>query len=138
MTSGVYNRRYGTKGSLMTTENQGSVTATVVTVKEESFLDNRLELDALLRKLKTASNKAVQALEAALASPDEKIRVAAADKLLAFYVQTAKDVNADQIQRLIAELKLNGGRGKRLIPLEQGGEAGKPRPIVDFTTVREV
>jgi hypothetical protein len=124
----------------MTTQENGSVTATVVTTREESFLTDKLKLDKLLRSLATASKKAVEALETALNSQDEKVRVAAADKLLAFYVSTAKEVNNDQIQRLIAELKLNGGRGKRLIPLEHGGEgqSGRPRPVVDFETIRDV
>ena len=123
----------------MTTQENGSVTATVVTTKEQSFLDDKLKLDKLLRELSKASKKAVDALESALSSPDEKIRVAAADKLLAFYVATAKEVNNDQIQRLIAELKLNGGRGKRLVELPNGdAPAGSKRPLVDFTTIREV
>lgn len=122
----------------MTTQENGSVTATVVTTKEQSFLDDKLKLDKLLRELGKASKKAVDALESALSSQDEKIRVAAADKLLAFYVATAKEVNNDQIQRLIAELKLNGGRGKRLVELPNGETGGPKRPLVDFTTIREV
>lgn len=121
----------------MTTQENGSVTASIVTTKEQSFLDDKLKLDKLLRSLDKASKAAVAALESALTSTDEKIRVAAADKLLAFYVATAKEVNNDQIQRLIAELKLNGGRGKRLVELPNGDT--KPnRPLVDFQTIREV
>lgn len=124
----------------MTTQDTGSVTATIVTTKEQSFLDDKLKLDKLLRSLGTASKAAITALEDALKSQDEKVRVAAADKLLAFYIATAKEVNNDQIQRLIAEIKLNGGGTKKLVPLSNDPEArgGKSRPLVDFGTIREV
>lgn len=118
-------------------ENQGSVA--VVTVKEQSFLDNdglKQKLGPLLKSLKTASKAAIEVLEKALESPDEKVRVSAAEKLLQFYMQTAKEINNDQVQRLIAELKLHPNR-KPMTPVGNS-PSGAPKPIVDFSTIRDV
>lgn len=124
-------------------ENQGSVA--VVTTKEQSFLDDSLKkaLSPILKALRPASTKAVKVLEDILddEKADVKLKASAAEKLLSFYMQTIKDINSDQVQRLIAELKL-GPKGKMLIPVgqtpAQGEEPtpGKRKPIVDFTTIR--
>lgn len=98
-----------------------------------SFLKQSIDLKRLLKDVSRQSKPAVDALVGLLSSKDEKVRLAAAKSLLDLQVSVAKEVNQDQIQRLIAEFKLNSANGKSLVPLEEDD-----RPMVDFTTIREV
>lgn len=75
---------------------------------EPLFVKKTHELDKLVRSLKKISTKAVTVLEAGLSSPDEKIRMMAADKLLKFFMDTSKEVSQDALNRLILEIKANG------------------------------
>lgn len=109
-------------------------TSVVVELKQEpqSFLTQSIDLKRLLKDVSKQSKPAVDALVKLLASQDEKIRLSAAKALLDLQVSVAKEINADQMQRLVAELKLSGG-SKRLVEVEEDN-----RPLVDFTTIREV
>lgn len=102
-----------------------------------SFLEDKIDLRRLVREISRASGPAVDALVKLLESPDDRVRLQAATKLVEFQVQVAKEISSDQMQRLIAEIKLvrDGGQGgkKKLIPVEQ-----PRRPLVDFGTIREV
>lgn len=76
--------------------------------KEQSLFKKTHELAKMLRSIKKVSDKAIKVLEMGLESEDEKIRMQAAQQLLKFYVDTAKEVNQDQINRLILEIKSTG------------------------------
>lgn len=89
------------------------------------------ELSKLLRNLTKESEAAVQVLVALLESKDEKTRMNAASKLLDMQKDISEAINKDEITRLLAELKLNGGGVRNLIPEDD-------TPLVDFTTVQEV
>ena len=113
----------------------GSVELVVETrVQELSFLDQSVELKTVARKLTQASSKAVEVLLKCLESKDERVQLQAATKLLEFHVTVAKEISHDQLQRLIAEIKL----AKNPAKLVDAANAGKKRPVVDFTTIREI
>jgi len=99
-----------------------------------SFLADSVDLKATARLLKAASKPAVDALLACLESSDERIKLSAASKLLEYGVDVAKAVSQDQLQRLVAEIKLKHNPTNRLI------EDNKPTNtvLVDFSTIREI
>lgn len=122
----------------MSEETSGSVQLTVVTQEPTpSFLSDSVQLKKLLRELTKASKEAIDVLVKGLESNDEKTRIMCADKIIQFQISTAKTVNDDSLQRLIAEIKLRNPQVKK-IDSEEDEEAGSKRPIVDFTTIRRV
>lgn len=76
--------------------------------KSQSLFKSTHELKGMVRSLKKLSEKAIQTLELALDSEDEKLRVTAAQQLLKFYMDSSKEVNQDSLNRLILEVKTNG------------------------------
>ena len=116
-------------------ENSMTITA-VVQEKNPTFLDDEVQLKKLAKQLATASKEAIDVLLELLKSKDERVRMQAAMKLIEFDIDVKKAISQDQIQRLIAEIKLNRGGG--LQQLQAGEEQSKKRPIVDFSTIRSV
>jgi hypothetical protein len=117
--------------------NHDSSTASVVVVMQEeapSFLTNSVDLKKLHTDIKRHSKAAIDALVSMLDSTDPKIKLTAATKLLEFQVSVAKELSSDQMQRLIAEVKLVKSPKSNLVPVEDQ----KARPLVDFTTIRSV
>lgn len=119
------------------TDSTGSV-AVVLQEENPSFIVGGLDLKKLLRDLSRHSKDAIDKIVALMASKDEKVALAAAKTLLEMQTQVAKDMNTDQLQRLIAQVKLNLGGGKRLIPVKGEDEEDSGKPVVDFTTIRQV
>ena len=122
-------------------ENKGSTVMVVETQTAlPSFLDDKLDLKKVARDISKASSKAVEVLLKLLESKDEKVRLTAATKLVEFQVQIAKEVSNDQLQRLIAEIKLVRGAGRKtsLVPLQDGGKRENTTPMVDFSRVRAI
>lgn len=120
------------------TDSTGSV-AVVLQEENPSFLVGGLDLKKLLRDLSKHSKTAIDKIVVLMESKDEKVALAAAKTLLEMQTQVAKDMNTDQLQRLIAQVKLNLGGGKRLIPLKGEEEDEENRkPVVDFTTIQAV
>jgi len=115
------------------------MSSVVVVTQEEnpSFLTDNIDLKKLHKELSKVSKEAIDVLLACLKSQDERLRMSAATKLLEFQVTVSKEINTDQMQRLIAEIKLNHGPKGRLTPLD-GEEEEKPRPIVDFSNIRSI
>lgn len=116
---------------------QTDSTVVVVELKEEkqSFLTGSLDLKRLLREVSRQSKPAVDALVLLLASKDEKIRLTAAIKLLELQVSVAKEINTDQIQRLIAELKYNPTGKKNLVAVD---DDDSDKPLVDFHNIQKI
>lgn len=108
----------------------------VVVTEERNFLAGTLDLKALGRQLKGLSKKALDKIEALLENPDPKMQLAAAQFLINMQIQVTKDMNTDQLQRLIAQVKLGSGR-RELIPVNPEDEEDKP-PQLDFSTIRAV
>ncbi len=102
-----------------------------------NFLKTDHELAAVLKSLDKASKAAVKFLEGVLT--DEKAdglrKQQAAEKILTFYLQASKQMNDDDMARLIAQAKLGNGKG-RSVGLT-GGERPEA-PALDFDTVRKV
>jgi len=115
--------------------DQAVSTSVMVELQQEvpSFLTQSIDLKRLLRDVSKQARPALDALIGLLASKDEKIRLTAAKTLLELQVSVAKEINTDQMQRLIAEVKLTGA-SKRLVPIGEDDN----RPLVDFTTIREI
>lgn len=111
-------------------------TTSVVVVQEEStsFTGKGMGLDLkkLLRDLTKHGTAAIEKLVALMGSEDHKVALTAAKTLLEMQVQVAKDMNTDQLQRLIAQVKL--GATKRLVNAK-GEEDDDGKPIVDFTNI---
>lgn len=85
-------------------------------------------LKDVLKKLNKESEGAVEMIVAVMnsAEADDKTKLAAASKLLDLQRQVAQDINQDELQRLIANVKFGGPR-----QLEMDDDT----PDVDFTQV---
>lgn len=107
-----------------------------MTVSEQtaSFTTTALDLKDLLKNLAKHGKKAAQKLADGLESKDEKIAQTAAIKLLELQVEVAKQINNDQLNRLVAQVKLGNGKSVKEISLDED----KGRPLVDFATIQEV
>jgi hypothetical protein len=100
---------------------------------EPSFVLDSIDLKQLQSNLKRVSKAAVDVLIKCLESEDEKMRMQAAKMLLEFQITVAKEISADQMSRLIAEVKLSRNPQGRI------AEGDKPQaPLVDFDNIREV
>jgi hypothetical protein len=122
----------------MDDEDSGStVNLVVATQGSSSFLTDSVELKDVAKKLSKASKTAVEILSKCLESKDERVRMQAATKLLEFHVTVAKEISHDQMQRLIAEIKVARAPGNKLIGADYPGD-DKKKPIVDFTTIRQI
>jgi hypothetical protein len=118
----------------MEPENSGSTTV-ALKVKSVSFLDDSVKLGTLSRELSKSSKDAINVLVAMLESQDMRLRFQAATKLLEFDIDVKKAISSDQIQRVIAEIKLNGASGSKTLTLD---DDKAKRPLVDFGTIRSI
>lgn len=121
-------------------EEKSSTVSLVVETQPElpSFLDDKIDLKKLAREISKATSAAVEVLLKLLESKDERVRLEAAKKLVDLQVQIAKEISTDQMNRLIAEIKLVRAPQKNLIEAPDGGNGDKPKPVVDFTTIRTI
>lgn len=88
------------------------------------------DLTKLLRSLNKESDDVVEILVELTKSQDEKIKLAAASKLVDLQVEVAELINKDGLQRLLLESKnTNAARG--LAPEDDD------TPQIDFTTIVE-
>lgn len=98
----------------------------LVSATPKSLFKKKHELAKLVRDLKKVSQKAIDILEEGLSSPDERVRMMAADKLLKFYMDAANDVRQDEIKSILLDVKMNGLIG-------QGSTAEDDNtPVLDF------
>jgi hypothetical protein len=122
----------------MTTETSGMTVTAVIQEQNISFLSENAQLKSLAKEIGKATKPAIAMLVKLLDSKDEKIQMQAAIKLLEFDIDIQKTISQDQMQRLIAEIKLNrpGGNLKQ-IPVNADGTPARQPPMVDFNTIRE-
>ena len=116
----------------MEPEKSGSTTV-ALQVKKRTFLEDEIQLKVLSRELGRASKDAVAVLVKALESKDQRIQMQAAVKLIEFDVEVKRAISSDQIQRVIAEIKVGGG--SKTLELEDGN---KKKPIVNFNEIRSI
>lgn len=118
-------------GVPMSDQDGSTGSGAVVLTDVPDFLDTPADLKKLLRSVSAQAKPAVEALVGLLVSKDEKIRLTAATKLLELQMMIAKEINSDNLNRLIAQVKIGN---KKLFP----GSDDPDKPLVDFTTVRSV
>ena len=87
-------------------------------------------LSKLLKSLTAESQDAVDMLVALMASKDEKIKLAAATKLLEFQESVAKSVENDALMRVMANAKYGGPK--------QLDYEDDESPEVDFSVVQKI
>ena len=116
----------------MEPENSGSVVV-ALQIKKSTFLDTEIDLKKLDKELSKVSKDAVDVLTEMLKHTDVRIRMQAATKLLELGLEVKKTISSDQIQRVIAEIKLGGG--SKTLEIE---DAAKKRPIVNFSEIRSI
>ena len=118
----------------------GSVSVNVITQEANpSFLTDSIQLKKLLKDLNKASTKALETLITVMdTTKDEKLKAQCAKDILQMTVQTNKEVNTDQMQRLIAEIKLCRNPQNRTIQLEDADSEKTAPPIVNFGVIKVV
>lgn len=122
----------------MSDQTNGSKLSVYVPEKNPSFLKDELQLKKLLKSLDKASKTAVDALLLIMETTnDDKLKAACAKDLLAFYIETSKAQNADKMQRMIAEIRLNRQQPNTLVPLGDDDKARK-KPLVDFHNIQNI
>jgi uncharacterized protein with PIN domain len=122
----------------MQEENETPETGSIDTDQIITFLKDDHELAKLAKALDKASLKAVEFLKTVL--EDEKAdslrRQQAAEKILSFALAANKQINDENMARLIAQARL--GKGKKPITLTPGEKPQQQGPRLDFNNVREV
>lgn len=101
-------------------------------LEQQSFLTTNLDLKRLLKATTKQQKIAIDTLVKLCASEDHAVALKAARALVEFQIQVAKEINEDQLKRLIAELKV-ANNPKTLVP-----EDKKKRVTVDFNNLIEV
>lgn len=102
----------------------------LVPTKQQAIFKKDHELKKLVSSLKKISKKAIETLERGLDSEDERVRMLAAEKLLKFYVDVSNEVNADELKRLLLEVKANG-----LIGAGSTAQEDDDSPALDFDNI---
>ena len=71
-------------------------------------------------------------------TPDDRLKAQCAKDILAMTIATNKEISQDQMQRLIAEIKLNRAPQTKQIPVDSDDDTeDKPsKPVVDFSVIR--
>lgn len=119
----------------------------LVTTKSKPLFRKKHELAKLVRDLKKVSARAVEVLEAGLSSQDERVRMIAAEKLLKFYADTAKEVADDDLKRLLLDIKVGGmvGQGSTAddddtpaLNFDEIHEDFRNATVVDMSNVSEI
>lgn len=87
-------------------------------------------LSKLLKSLTAESQDAVDTLVALMKSTDQKIKLAAATKLLEFQESVAKSIENDSLMRIMANAKYGGPK--------QLDYEDDDSPDVDFSVVQQV
>jgi hypothetical protein len=80
----------------------------LVEARAQPIFKKEHELTDLLKKLKKLSKKTIEVLEQGLESKDERIKQQAANKIMDYLISMSKEVNQDQLARLVLEVKTSG------------------------------
>lgn len=109
---------------------------TVETKELPTFIRKKHELDKLLKTLEKASPSAVKLLEDTMADEEVplKTRIECATKIIEFHTGTVQKINADEMARLVAEVKLGSNARSKNLKLEDKPDV----PELNFDDVREV
>jgi hypothetical protein len=102
-----------------------------VPTKAQPIFKKEHELLGVLKKLKKLTAKALEVLEQGLNSEDEKLRHSSAKLIIDYYTATAKEVNNDQLSRLVLDIKAQGLVGAGTTAQEDN------TPILNFDEIHE-
>jgi hypothetical protein len=102
----------------------------LVPTQEKPLFSKKHELSKLVRDLKKLSTKALSVLEKGLDSPDERVRMIAAEKLLKFYTDGAESIRADEIKSLLLDIRAGGLIGKG-----SAADDDDDTPALDFENI---
>jgi len=94
-----------------------------------SFIREEHELSKLSKNIRKLNTKALAVLEDSLSDEDPKIRMEAAKTLLKMDIDISKIINEDAMNRIIAELKVNG---------EVKEIKSNNTPLIDFNNIQDV
>ena len=94
-----------------------------------SFIREEHELSKLSKNIRKLNSKALAVLEDSLSDEDPKIRMEAAKTLLKMDIDISKIINEDAMNRIIAELKVNG---------EVKEIKSNNTPLIDFNNIQDV
>lgn len=121
-------------------EENNTKTLKVVEEQPVTFLKSSPhELQRVMRSLTTASVAASDFLQTVMKDKDidPKIRVDAAKAIISLGIASSKELNADSLQRLVAQYRMQNPQTKLLV--DDSGRAEKPKPpIVDFSTIKNI
>jgi len=114
------------------------MTEEVVVVKETtpSFIRRTGELTKTQKRLSKLSESMIDFLLSKVEDEgvDLKLRMQYADKLLSYHVDVSKLVNQDNLQRMVAEIKIAGK-----LPLSGDASGNKTtQPVIDFDNIISV
>jgi hypothetical protein len=120
----------------LSTETTGPVSVTVVQqAQPQSFLTEKINLTKLQSKLNKAAEKALDTLISIMEeTEDEALKARCARDIIGMGIDVTKEINQDQFQRLLAEIKFSRPTTKTLAVETE--ESKVNRPTVDFTTIR--
>jgi hypothetical protein len=119
----------------------------LVPTKAQPIFRKDHELADLLKRLKKLSKKTIEVLEQGLESTDERIRQQAANKIMDYLINVSKEVNQDQLNRLVLEVKTSGlvGAGSSvqedntpILNFDEIHEDFRDAEVVDMSDVRAV
>jgi HEAT repeat protein len=102
----------------------------IVPANKVSFITEKHELTTLSTKVRKLNSAALRVLEDALVDPDVKVRMEAAKALLKMDIDISKIINDDAMNRILAELKMNGEI--------KNVSNNNSRPLVDFSSIQQV
>jgi hypothetical protein len=118
----------------MTTDNK----PIVIRTKQETptFIKKKHELAGVLKRISEGSKKAVALLIDTVENDavDLKLRVECAKSLITFETSITEQISKDNMNRLIAEIKLQPGGANPQLTTEED----ETYPVLDFHNVREV
>ncbi len=102
---------------------------TTAPASKVSFIREEHELSKLSKNIRKLNTKALAVLEDSLSDEDPKIRMEAAKTLLKMDIDISKIINEDAMNRIIAELKVNG---------EVKEIKSNNTPLIDFNNIQDV
>lgn len=121
----------------MAAEQNGS--RNVMVVEKQSFLKDEIKLKKLQKKLNKESEEALEVLVLLMnTTEDQKLKAQCARDILNFTVSVNKEINTDQIQRLVAEYRLGNGGGGKLVPQDSDEDEKPARPTVNFNEIKKL
>jgi L-lactate utilization protein LutB len=104
----------------------------VATEQKQNFLVGSIDLQETHDRLKSLDKKAIATLSKLLDSEDEAVRIKAAALFFGTKTEIAKQIAADQLQRMIAQVKMQPS------PVMLSEDQAKKMPRIDFDNIQDV